>query len=278
MDKMQTDAKKRRKIAAVSCLVLLALSAVELTIGVVAYQMVHNINAGSFWAVGGLLLGSILALVGVYNKQEGGCWMKTGIVCLVLGVILAFIGAIIDGVTASAVSKVDLFKCNHSDTGLANCMASAGCERSVSMLSTCYCCYVTSQREANCAFQSVSLSEIPSFFSGVKSCSDVSGYINLLWASVAFLTFSLIVGVVVTAMVSGYRNLVAKIPRTYIQTIQRSPIPAYPTSSAYQPVVSPTPTPTPMPTPQHEEVQKTSRPIPAPRNSRPPPYAPPAHV
>ncbi|XP_022098641.1 transmembrane protein 255B-like [Acanthaster planci] len=277
MDKILADAKRRRKIAAFSCLVLIALSVVQLTIGVVAYQMIHNINAGSFWAVGGLLLGSILALVGVYNKQEGGCWMKTGTVCMGLGIVLAFVGAIIDGVTASAVSKVDILKCNHSDTGLANCMASAGCEKSVSMLSTCYCCYVTSQREASCAFQSVSLSEIPSFFSGVKSCADVSSYINLLWASVAFLTFSLIVGVVVTAMVSGYKNLVAQIPRTYIQTtVQRSPAPAYPTSSAYQPVVSPTPTPTA--TPQHDQIQKTSRPIPAPRNSRPPPYAPPADV
>ncbi|XP_071798121.1 transmembrane protein 255B-like [Asterias amurensis] len=268
MDKMHTEAKKRRKIAAVCCIILILLSIIELAIGATTYQMVHNINAGSWWAAGGLLLGALLSLVGVYNKQEGRCWMAAGTAFLVIGIFLAFIGAIIDGVTASAVSRVNISKCNHSSSGLANCQVTAGCERSVSMLSTCYCCYVTTQREANCAFQSVGLSEIPSYFSGVNSCDVISGsYINLLWTSVSFLSLALLHGVVVGALVSGYKNLVAQIPRNYIPTPQSTPSrPAYQmTQSAYQPVVAVGPL-------QNVSPQDI-RPIPAPRN-RPPPYAP----
>ena len=51
-----------------------------------------------------LVLGGLISLLGVYNKNEGLLWMSRGLTLILVGIVLALIGAIIDGVTAAAIS------------------------------------------------------------------------------------------------------------------------------------------------------------------------------
>ncbi|PIK57755.1 putative transmembrane protein [Apostichopus japonicus] len=113
--------RKRKFVSLLICLGTVVASVLQLGISFWASRTVLNISAGSFWASLPVLLGIVVASAGIFCGKPGKCAMSAGISFLVVGVLVVVVGAIIDGITATAVSSIDFSQCRHSPRGQANC-------------------------------------------------------------------------------------------------------------------------------------------------------------
>ncbi|XP_006819139.1 transmembrane protein 255A-like [Saccoglossus kowalevskii] len=233
--------EEKQRNAMVSCICQILISIVTFAIGIKIYTMVENIRIGAFWPAIVLIIGAVVSMAGVYLKAAGRGWMIAGVILTCIGIAMAFIGAIVDGVGAGLVARTDFSRCSHishaiemhcpeaSSTGFVDI---SGGDYSCTLPladSSCYCCYLYSERKCEPLY--FSLSAQPYKYEGVESCGQIQfTYNNLLWASVAFSVVSFFVGVVCAALVCAFKSLdspsdvaLSQYPVTDERTFPRSP-------------------------------------------------------
>ncbi|XP_070538705.1 transmembrane protein 255B-like isoform X2 [Ptychodera flava] len=212
------DYEQKQHSAMASCVCQIIIALILFSIGIAAYLIVDNIHIGAFWPAIALVTGAAISLAGLYLKHAGKSWMVAGIVFTSLGIAMAFIGAVVDGVGAGLVSKTDFAQCRYTSQSLITVCSSGGgngffdlfdknaCSLSLSE-KTCYCCYLYSERQCEPLY--FSFSAQPYRYQGVDSCGQVEfTYKNLLWASVAFNVIAFFVGVVCAALVSAFKSMI----------------------------------------------------------------------
>ncbi|XP_071838946.1 uncharacterized protein [Apostichopus japonicus] len=222
--------RKRKFVSLLICLGTVVASVLQLGISFWASRTVLNISAGSFWASLPVLLGIVVASAGIFCGKPGKCAMSAGISFLVVGVLVVVVGAIIDGITATAVSSIDFSQCRHSPAGQANCTHLYPCNVQLAWANTCYCCHLTQRTNDECYFRHVGLSQHPSIFAGVSSCDQVSKrYIRLLWTSVVCccLVFAFAIISIVTICLFRRKVLVA---RDYMSPVKNTTTPTTPSA------------------------------------------------
>ncbi|KAJ8031230.1 Zinc finger protein 26 [Holothuria leucospilota] len=224
--------KKRKLVTFVICIAGIIAALLQLGSALWASRTVLNISAGSFWASLPVFLGIIVASTGMFFGKAIKCAMSAGISFLVVGLGVVVIGAIIDGLTATAVSSIDFSHCNHSPAGQANCTHLYPCQVQLAWANVCYCCHLTEITDDQCYFRHVGLSRKPSVFAGVQSCDQVSRtYVRLLWTSVVFCCLVFVLAIVSVIAICLFRRKVSR-PKGYIPPVETSTSPAVPTAPA----------------------------------------------
>ncbi|XP_071477580.1 uncharacterized protein [Diadema antillarum] len=203
--------KVRRRKLVLAVLVLLAevlVCITQIILGVWVSITVENIHAGSYWASVLLLIGAIVSLEGLIFRYGRQKVLAMGVMLQVVGIFMALIGGLIEVIAAILIKDVDFSQCSYSRIGEANCTAQLSCDVvQLSYPKSCYCCFLTKEREEPCYFRTVSFFEPPSLYAGVDSCHQVPDeYLSFLWTSVFFCLFCCVFGIIAATSTYSYRR------------------------------------------------------------------------
>ncbi|CAD5112958.1 DgyrCDS2165 [Dimorphilus gyrociliatus] len=197
----------KRSRAYICSLTQLTISIMGFAIGLAAYTTTDNIRAGSFWPHIAMGLATILFIVGLSSYPKGKAWLIGGLVLNALGLIMAFIGGIVDGVEAGHVATTDFNQCAYAlQGGTTFCQQTqliSSCKLTIKA-DTCFCCYV--HRKQKCE-KTVSLATQSSEYQGVKSCGEIEGrFQSLLWASMILCIINFMIGIASMILISYYKS------------------------------------------------------------------------
>ncbi|XP_055086006.1 transmembrane protein 255B [Periophthalmus magnuspinnatus] len=204
--------QRRGRTALWVTMTLLVLSLMVLTIGFLAATRTSNVSVAGFYSGITLSFGAFLGVVALHLVENRRPMLIASIIFISMGVIAAFLCAIVDGIIASQLIDVrpleeDMCDYYGSVSGYAydNYYTEVTCRASNKPCKlkleshTCYCCYLF-----NC--ESDYHSQYYRF-TGVRSCWDVIHLHRLLWASVVLNVVAMFLGIITAALLGAYKDL-----------------------------------------------------------------------
>uniref|UniRef100_A0AAV2LTB9 Transmembrane protein 255B n=1 Tax=Knipowitschia caucasica TaxID=637954 RepID=A0AAV2LTB9_KNICA len=203
---------RRGRTALWVTVILLVLALTVLTIGFIAATRTSNVGVAGFYSGITMSFGAFLGVVALHLVENRRPMLIASIIFISLGVIAAFLCAIVDGIIASQLIDIrpleeDMCDYYGSVSGYAydNYYTEVTCRASnkacnLKMEShTCYCCYLYNcESEYHTHYYK---------FTGVSSCWDVIHLHRLLWASVVLNVVTMFLGIINAALLGAYKDL-----------------------------------------------------------------------
>ncbi|KAJ0056397.1 hypothetical protein NL108_006886, partial [Boleophthalmus pectinirostris] len=206
---------RRGRTALWVTMALLILSLMVLTIGFLAATRTSNVSVAGFYSGITLSFGAFLGVVALHLVENRRPMLIASIIFISMGVIAAFLCAIVDGIIASQLIDIrpleeDMCDYYGSVSGYAydnyytevTCRASNKACKLKLESHTCYCCYLY-----NCERSELDYHSQYYRFTGVSSCWDVIHLHRLLWASVVLNVVTMFLGIINAALLGAYKDL-----------------------------------------------------------------------
>ncbi|XP_072321242.1 transmembrane protein 255B-like isoform X2 [Eucyclogobius newberryi] len=203
---------RRGRTALWVTVLLLFLSLIVLTIGFIAATRTSNVSVAGFYSGITLSFGAFLGVVALHLVENRRPMLIASIIFISMGVIAAFLCAIVDGIIASQLIDIRPLEENMCDyygsaSGYAydnyytevTCRASNKACKLELESHTCYCCYLFNcDSDYNSQYFR---------FTGVSSCWDVIHLHRLLWACVVLNVIAVFLGIINAALLGAYKDL-----------------------------------------------------------------------
>lgn len=187
-----------RQYAIRSMIAVAVIMIIIFGVGLRAYIMAIDLDAGAFWPAIPMILATVFAYTGLKMQLLGRSLLIACLIFLSIAVCLCIVATISDGLTAQYIHHTNFLNCFYDgvEEFIPSCVSNDSRSYNRYPSRTCACCYLYRD------------SYVSKRWHGVDSCEEIHVTLQgFLWTSVALNIIGVVACIVALSAVGGYVSL-----------------------------------------------------------------------